>query len=184
MSENIEISRIQNREQLEDAFMRGLVQLYQDVFADPPYEESFDPEEVKGFFELYLLSGLLLISEKKDSNEVIGFAAAVPLILEEAIAKIASEQGFDVDKTWYYADLGVDKKYRRQKIASLLVQKMIGEKPAETLLMRTSENNIASQRVNMQQGFELVEGMEQQVEQLRQDGTVQADRRIFLSRAT
>lgn len=184
MLENIEISKVQSREQLEDAFMRGLVKLYQDVFADPPYEEFFDPEEVRGFFELYLLSGLLLISETKDTNEVVGFVAAVPLILEQAIANIASEQGFDVDKTWYYADLGVDKKYRRQKIASLLVQKMIGMKPAEALLMRTSENNIASQRVNMQQGFELVEGMEQQVEQLRQDGSVQTDRRIFLSRTT
>ncbi len=184
MPENIEISQVQSREQLEAAFMRGLIKLYQDAFADPPYEESFDPEEVRGFFELYLLSGLLLISEAKDTNEVIGFVAAVPIILEEAIAKIAQENGFDVDKTWYYADLGVDKKYRRQKIASMLVQKMIGLKPAETLLMRTSENNIASQRVNMQQGFELVEGMEQQVEQLRQDGLVQTDRRIFLSRAT
>ena len=83
---------------------------------------------------------------------------------------------------WYFADLGVAHEYRRQKIAQVLVQTLIAETPADTLIMRTSENNIASQRVNQGVGFEIIEGMEQFVDQQRQDGTVQSDRRIFLQK--
>ncbi len=173
------IDRVKTAEELNDAFNRGLVELYQAVFADPPYEEQFTPEEVKSFFELYFMQGVLMLARENTQN-VIGFSASVPLVLEQEIAKIAEQFGIDPEQVWYFADLGVNHEYRRQKIAQALVQAMIAETPADTLLMRTSENNIASQRVNQGVGFEIVDGMEQYVEQTRQSGEVQSDRRIFL----
>lgn len=175
------IEKVQTAEELNDAFNRGLIELYQAVFADPPYEEKFTPEEVKSFFELYFLQGVLMLARESAQN-VIGFAASIPLVLEEEIARIAENFGIDPEAVWYFADLGVNHEYRRQKIAQSLVQALIAETPADTLLMRTSENNIASQRVNQGVGFEIIEGMEQLVDQTRQDGTVKADRRIFLQK--
>ncbi|HAU98635.1 MAG: hypothetical protein UX04_C0002G0225 [Microgenomates group bacterium GW2011_GWF2_45_18] len=175
------IERVQTAEELNDAFNRGLVELYQAVFADPPYEEKFTPEEVKSFFELYFLQGVLMLA-KENTQNVIGFSASIPLVLEAEIAKIAENFGIDLEAVWYFADLGVAHEYRRQKIAQVLVQTLIAETPADTLIMRTSENNIASQRVNQGVGFEIIEGMEQFVDQQRQDGTVQSDRRIFLQK--
>lgn len=175
------IEKVQTAEELNDAFNRGLVELYQAVFADPPYEEKFTPEEVKSFFELYFLQGVLMLARENTQN-VIGFSASIPLVLEQEIAKIAENFGIDPETVWYFADLGVAHEYRRQKIAQALVQALIAETPADTLIMRTSENNIASQRVNQGVGFEIVDGMEQFVDQQRQDGTVKADRRIFLQK--
>lgn len=175
------IERVKTPEQLDEAFNRGLVELYQAVFADPPYEEQFEPEEVKSFFEAYYLQGVLMLAQE-DAQNVIGFSAAIPLVLEAEIARIAQNFGIDPEVVWYFADLGVAHEHRRNKIAQELVTALVGETPADTLLMRTSQDNIASQRVNQRVGFQIVDGMEQFVEQARQDGEVRTDRRIFLKK--
>ncbi|MDH5533726.1 MAG: GNAT family N-acetyltransferase [Candidatus Pacebacteria bacterium] len=182
MTERYQIKRVESSEELAQVFSQGLTELYQEIFADPPYEESFTKEEVQSYFELYFLSGIFLSCEDIESGEVIGFAAAIPLILEDVIAKLAQEYDFNPETDWYFADLGVKKSYRRQKLATQLVSQLIGEISGKQVIMRTSENNIASQRVNQQVGFELVEGMVQDVKQMRQDCSEQTDRRIFLSR--
>lgn len=173
------IERVNTVEELNDAFNRGLIELYQAVFADPPYEEQFTPEEVKSYFELYFMQGVLVLAQESTQN-VIGFSASIPLVFEEEIARIAQQFEIDPEVVWYFADLGVSREYRRQKIGQSLVKAMLGETPVDTVIMRTSENNIASQRVNQGVGFEIIDGMEQYVEQVRQNGEVQFDRRIFL----
>jgi len=175
------IDRVKTPEELNEAFASGLVELYQEVFADPPYEEKFRLEEVQDIFQLYFMQGVLMLC-REDAQSVIGFSASVPLVLEQEIATIAQNFGIDPDTVWYFADLGVSKKHRRKKIAQSLVIALLGETPVGTLIMRTSENNIASQRVNQGVGFEIIDGMEQHVEQTRQKGEVQADRRIFLKK--
>jgi len=175
------IDRVKTPEELNEAFASGLVELYQEVFADPPYEEKFRLEEVQDIFQLYFMQGVLMLC-REDAQSVIGFSASVPLVLEQEIATIAQNFGIDPDTVWYFADLGVSKKHRRKKIAQSLVIALLGETPVGTLIMRTSENNIASQRVNQGVGFEIIDGMEQHVEQTRQNGEVQADRRIFLKK--
>lgn len=175
------IDRVKTPEELNEAFASGLVELYQEVFADPPYEEKFRLEEVQDIFQLYFMQGVLMLC-REDAQSVIGFSASVPLVLEQEIATIAQNFGIDPDTVWYFADLGVSKKHRRKKIAQSLVIALLGETPVGTLIMRTSENNIASQRVNQGVGFEIIDGMEQHVEKTRQNGEVQADRRIFLKK--
>lgn len=178
-SSNSTIERVKTVDELNEAFNRGLIELYQAVFAEPPYEEQFALEEVKGFFQLYFMHGVLMLA-RESTQKVIGFSASVPLVLEQEIAKIAEKFGIDPESVWYFADLGVNQEYRRQKIAQALVVAMLGETPANTIIMRTSENNSASQRVNQGVGFEIIDGMEQFVDQRRQNGEVQTDRRIFL----
>ncbi|MEO8581978.1 MAG: GNAT family N-acetyltransferase [Patescibacteria group bacterium] len=178
---NHSIDRVMTAEELNEAFNKGLIELYQAVFADPPYEEKFTPEEVKDVLQLYFMQGVLMLC-REDAQSVIGFSASVPLVLEQEIATIAQNFDIDPETVWYFADLGVSKEHRRKKIAQSLVVALLGETPVDTLLMRTSENNIASQRVNQSVGFEIIDGMEQHVQQTRQNGEVESDRRIFLKK--
>lgn len=176
-----EVDRVVTLEELNDAFNKGLIELFQAVFADPPYEESFTADEVREAFELYYTEGVLLLSRAADQS-VNGFAASIPLVLEAQIAALAEKFGMSAEDTWYFADLGVAHASRGQGLATALVLGLIGQTPADTMLMRTSEDNVRSLAVNKKVGFVEVDGMEQFVEQQRQDGSVKKDRRIFLRR--
>jgi hypothetical protein len=47
---------------LPEAFEGGLVKLYQEIFAEPPYLEYFIDDEVKRIFTNYATKGLLFIA--------------------------------------------------------------------------------------------------------------------------
>ena len=115
-----------------------------------------------------------------DGIETIGFCAAVPLSGEPEISELAKGSLQDTDNTWYFADLGVKREKRRLGIGTQLVTTMLNLLPAETVLMRTTSNNVASIGLNTGLGFEVIPGLTQEVPQLRKDGTTATDTRIFL----
>ena len=171
------ICRIINLEQLTEAFENGLIQLYQDIFAEPPYCEQFSDEEVRDLFTSYVTEGILFLAHFH--NQVVGFGAAMPFA-KSAIAHMEEEFGLDPDHTWYMAELGVRKDVRRRGLARQLVQVRLDAFPPGTyVIMRTSQSNIASQRLYRSFGFQLL-SITQDVVQKRQNGTVQTDKRIFM----
>lgn len=173
------IQEVSALQELHDAFAQGLIKLYQEVFAAPPYEEVFQAEEVQQIFEVLFLQGMVLLA-REERGLVIGFCAGLPLLLEERIAQLASNHSIDPAETWYFAELGVAETHRRRGIAQQLVRTLIEKSPVDRLIMRTAATNIASQRVNEGVGFRVIVDMTQAVSQERTDGTVAEDTRIFL----
>lgn len=177
---NYLIERIITYNQLKNTLYKdGLIELYQKVFSESPYFEQFSPKEVKSFFNDYWQNGVLFIARNKD--KVIGFAASIPLSSQKEIAELADKNGINPTRCWYNADLGVSKEYRRQGIGKSLAKERLRVFPSgATVIMRTSENNIAARSLNDNLGFKIIEGMIQEVKQKRVDGTVKTDKRIFL----
>lgn len=173
------IETVSTAAELESAFKQGLIDLYKSVFSEPPYEESFDDEQVTHIFETLFLQGMVLLA-REHTDAVIGFCASLPLVLEREIALLAADFDIQVEKAWYFAELGVALTHRRKGIAQQLVLSLIENTPSPTLVMRTASENIASQQVNAGVGFQVIPGMEQTVVQERTNGTVAEDIRIFL----
>lgn len=176
------VEAITSKQQLEDAFSKGLIPLYQETFAAYPYFESFSDEEVKSFFQEYLEKGLLYLAKNQDG--VIGFGAALPLSEVPAVGEIFKDQDLDLTNAWYMADLGVKADLWKNGIGKSLVQARLNAIPkGGTIIMRTSEKNIPSQSLYTGLEFEQVEDLYEEVEQKRVDGSVQKDKRIFLVRS-
>jgi len=176
------IERISGPKQLE-SFIKNdsLFQLYQGIFSKAPYFEQFTPEEVNGFFMEYASKGILFLAEDQKNERLIGFGAVLPLRMVTDVAQIAKKKGFDVEKTWYMADLGVDEDYRREGIGKTLVLERLRSLPeVSSVLMRTSKDNWNSRSLYKSLGFERVRLMTQWVEQKRTNGEIVRDPRIFM----
>ena len=78
------------------------------------------------------------------------------------------------------ADLGVRKDYRGRGLARQLVKARLKSfSPGTTIVMRTSEQNQASQSLYKSLGFNFLP-FTSEVLQKRQDGTTRSDTRIFM----
>ena len=159
---------------------KGLVSLYHECFAAPPYSELFADGEIEDIFLGYIEKGVVVIGADTSTSMIVAFAAAIPLKEDEDVWKIMQPLGYHGDKDWYYADLGTASNVRRQGLGVQIVTELIKHTPAKKLIMRTSEFNIASQRCNQKVGFQIIPDVCQTVSQKRQDGSIQDDRRIFL----
>lgn len=181
MTERMEyvIEQITNTETLQKALtVDGLSKLYQEIFSQAPYFEKFNDEEVGKFFREYVRDGLLFLA--RYGKQVVGFGAALPL---SSVPQISKLTGLDPNYTWYMADLGVREEYRRFGIARKLVENRINNIPKNnSIIMRTSVNNIPSQSLYLSLGFKKIEGIMQEVIQQRIDGSIQKDQRIFLTK--
>lgn len=173
---------MESSEKLQHVLDDGSVfDLYNACFADPPYEEFYSEEKIRSLFLSYWEKGLLLFCFEREKKEIIGFAAAVPLKYETEISELSKSYGYDPFNDWYSADLGIKKGFRRKGIATQMVKSLIQYIPSKRLIMRTQENNVASQACHMKLGFRIIEGMEQDVSIERISGDVKVDKRIFLS---
>jgi len=170
---------IRTQEEIEEAYNRGLIRLYQQVFSEPPYYEQFTPEEVRNFWDNYLSCGVVVV-DYNEEGRVIGFAAAVPLTAEKEVSELAKSHNFNPETDWYHAEVGVDPNYRRQHLATRLINELLGQVPAQTIIMRTQERNEASLGLHHRAGFKIVPGMFQEKESPRVNGSVTTDKRVFL----
>lgn len=175
------ISQIRHGEVLDSCLdTGGLVALYQAVFREAPYFESFTSEEVKGFFYEYLELGRLFIAKARDS--VVGFSAMQPLVsVPEVRTLLDRHVGPNVANSHYFADLGVRYDFRGLGYGRKLTEICLGEiASGETMFVRTSINNVPSLSLYRSLGFTRLADIHQEVEQTRVDGTVQKDTRVLL----
>lgn len=178
---NVVVEKIDSPEKLDEALSSGnLAALYEEIFSQAPYFESFTDSDVAGFFTDYLTNGLLFLA--RDGRNVIGFGAAIPLANDQGVAATFERNGLDTTNVWYMADLGVNEAYRRRGIGRQLVQSRLDALNGNLVVMRTSENNFISQSLYKSLGFQEMPGVEQYVEVPRVNEQPTKDRRIFLSR--
>ena len=156
--------------------------LYNDCFSRPPYEETFTKKEVHELFDSYYANGVVLLCYDVKKNRLIGFAAALPLECEKEVTDLMRSNGYEEEKVWYYADIGVDHDYRRNGIAKTMAEQIKDSVPPETraLLMRTQENNIASRNCHLKVGYKPINNIIQVMQRKTKIGTPIIDRRIFL----
>lgn len=160
----------------------GLTALYKDIFGKAPYFESFDESEVEDIFAEYVRDGLLYIA-RSSGGKVVGFGAALPMPSVPDIARIVGISQKDMDRTWYMADLGVSDELRRKGIGRNLVLARLSRLPGANVVMRTSVNNIDSQKLYRSFGFQTIPNVSQTIERDRVvKGVPTKDKRIFMSK--
>lgn len=179
---SVQIEKVDTFESLYHFLDDGsVVSLYKVCFGEPPYEEICCEEEIRSLFLEYFKKGILIFCYEQENNKVIGFAASVPLKYEIEVSMLAKDYGYDPLRDWYHADLGIAKAFRRKGIGAKLVEYLIHYTPSNRIIMRTQENNMASQTCHIKLGFKVIDGMYQYISKTRTSGDMKTDKRIFLS---
>jgi ribosomal protein S18 acetylase RimI-like enzyme len=204
------VVRANTLQDIDQAFSCGLIQLYQDIFSDPPYEEYFSGDDVISMFHSYFTSGISnpLVLFTYLERQVIAFCTAVPFdehwvnfeIIDfnravgyssETRCKTLTHSCYEYFKinfdstpenTWYLDDLGVRKDKRRKGIARCLLQVCLTELNFKNVILRTSVSNNQAQLLYQNLGFRHINGLYTQVSHKRLDGSVREDRRIIMLR--
>lgn len=144
-NDNITISRVQTREQLDQLLDQGLAALYKDVFGGAPYFESFTTDEVKDIFREFLdKKGIVFVAA--DAGKPVAFVASVPLSTKFELAQIAQPYSVDASKTAYFAEDGVAAEYRRIGLSARMKKMLLDANKQAGLpymLLRTSAKNYA-----------------------------------------
>lgn len=178
---NLHYIQMKEREDLYSLLNKGIIyKLYEDCFKDPPYEEVFTKTDINAIFLKYLEKGVLMFCAKENKENIIGFVAAIPLKYEEEVADLAKNYGYNPSTDWYYADVGVAKEFRGNGIGRYLAKELIHLIPANKIIMRTQEKNVASLACHKEVGFKIIDGMSQRIEKERTSGITEEDERIFL----
>ncbi|MEA5419828.1 GNAT family N-acetyltransferase [Spirulina sp. CCNP1310] len=195
------IVRANTLQDLDKAFSCGLIKLYQDIFADQPYEEYFSNDDVismfYSYFESEIKNSLVLFAYLE--RELIAFCMAVPFnenwlnfeIIDFSNYKNISHNCYEYFKknfdstsenTWYLDDLGVKKDKRRRGVARHLLKTCLVELNSKNVFLRTSDSNNQAQLLYQNLGFHHLDGLYTQVSHKRLDGSFREDRRIIMLR--
>lgn len=165
-------------------YLASFVGAYQTIFAGPPYNERFSPEEAGAV----LISSLqtpenLTLLAVKGQTEVVAFGMALPVRFRRDI--VAALQGLIPTRhAFYLSELGVREEYRGARLGRQLIQlrlERIDARRYTHAVLRTSAIRNASYEMYMGLGFDDM-GVYMEVPALRIDGSETSDRRLFLSR--
>jgi ribosomal protein S18 acetylase RimI-like enzyme len=171
------ITKITDPKHLAKAFDQGLIRLFHDIFAEPPYLEKHEDREVEEMFQSYFQWGALYVTNI--DGRICGFLAATPFI-KSKYKPDARTLGISPETTWTIDELGVDKNQRRKRLAKNLIEHALGDlNPRSAFVIRTQADNLAAQNLYRSCGFETT-GIAEDVPQKRQDGQIRSDRRVFL----
>lgn len=145
------------------------------VFSGPPYNEKYTDEELQEIFEEY--------QEKGYIYGVYSGEMCAGIIALERGSKKDQPVSFQEDETMYLADIAVLDKYRKTGLGTQLMlfgvmqSKVLGYK---RIYMRTLEIGSMSYGIARKIGFVPIEGVSQDVERERVDGSISTVRNIFL----
>ena len=176
----------QTLDDLAQAEKNGLYKLYKTVFAEEPYFEKFEVEELQTYFASMIRAGGFLFTAQKPNrlgDMIVGFVASIPLTEKKGVIDLVSPY-VDIEKTSYFAEDGVAAAFRRtglsrsMKALLLQINRMAG---FDTMLLRTSEDSAAQIAAVEQFDFKRIEGLTQDVMSLKLDGQERPDRRVFFT---
>src|SRR5687768_8607542 len=111
----LRLERISTPAQLARTLDRGLAKLYAGIFAEAPYFEKFQEQEVREYFlGLFEAGGCILVAF--DGGNIAGFAASQPLASKKGLPPEVTRR-FDADKAAYFSEDAVAPAYRRRGIS-------------------------------------------------------------------
>ncbi|MBV8060030.1 MAG: hypothetical protein JO253_00710 [Alphaproteobacteria bacterium] len=162
---------------------RGLYKTYCAIFAEKPYEEKFLPPEVADYFQSILRSGGLIFVARDDAGAVAAFVASRPLSDKPDIVHLVQPYlKTPLGKTSYFAEDAVVPALRRRGISAQLKKLLLLANRAmgyESMVLRTSRDSTAQRNAVEKAGGSLIEGLIQDVDSLRLDGSLHPDARVF-----
>ena len=178
---NLELITVETGEKMAELFAKvELYEIYMECFAQPPYEEVFTADEVQQLFAQYADKGRIILCLDSELDRCAGFLAAVPLVEDEEVARIAANHGLNVEDYWFLEEGGVGKAYRHRQIFSSMEQEMRTKIPVKGLLSRTKTINLASLKAHKKLGYRVVQGMTQLVKYQHLSGEMRQDERVFM----
>jgi len=155
---------------------------YQTVFQRAPYFERFTPAEVAGIWKRLTTtpeSITLIAATPKD--RIVGFGIAIPLRFQKDVARELSGLVTAPD-TYYFAELGVLPEFRGHGVGRAMVRERLERIPQDrytSVVLRAPANRDGDFELYSAMGFTEM-GVSQEVSNLRMDGRVTTDRRVFL----
>ena len=181
--DGIRIVRLETTEDGE-IWRAAFVGAYQSIWAEPPYEERFFPDEAEGVLRRSLrVPDHVTLLAVRDSGLCVGFGIAYPVTGKADVAR--EIRGLlPLEDTFYFAELGVLDGWRDRGLGRQLVAERLGCIDASRfrhVLLRTSAVKNASYDMYMKMGFDDT-GVYMEVPSRRMDGTTRTDRRLFLSK--
>lgn len=178
----IEIKSIQNFSELEP-YLPSLCQTYQIVFATPPYNERFYPNEVHNLVYNHLQgkdqSTLLAVKGER----VVGFGLASPVKNYPDIARRIRGL-LPVKQTYYLVDLGVLPDCRRKGLAKRITDQHMIEMNTDRynyIVLRSSFSEDPAHFLFQNMGFEDM-GVYMDIHSRKTDGSTRTDQRMILSK--
>lgn len=123
-----------------EPFERGVVYLYQNCFAEPPWHEIFEYDEINADFRRILtLADNIFLAIVDEQGQIVGVTVYFPLIFKNEVAKIINSE---YNNAIYCAELFVEQKHRCRGVGSVLMKaahekaKKLGYK---NIVLRTSQ---------------------------------------------
>jgi ribosomal protein S18 acetylase RimI-like enzyme len=182
--DGIAIVRLETPEDGE-VWRAAFVGAYQSIWAEPPYDERFFPDEAEGVLRRALrVQDNVTLLAVRDSGLCVGFGIAYPVAAKADVTR--EIRGLlPPERTCYFAELGVLDGWRDRGLGSQLVQQRLACVDTEKyryVLLRTSASKNAGYEMYRKMGFEDT-GVYMEVSARRMDGSTRTDRRLFLSMA-
>lgn len=155
---------------------------YQDIFSEPPYNERFFPSEAQSILRQFLdVPESITLLAVRGNTQVVGFGIGVPALAKADVTR-ALHGLLPLQQSFYLAELGVLRSYRRTGLGHDLIQArlaLIDRARFSNVMLRTSAVRNSSYDMYLSLGFEDM-GVYMEVPARRVDGTVSTDRRLFL----
>ncbi len=157
---------------------------YQEIWSEPPYNERFSSEEACAVLARALrIPDNIVLLAVRDSGLVGGFGFAFPVSSKPDVVR--EIRGLlPIDRTFYFAELGVMERWRRTGLANQLIALRLGlidRERYDHVIMRTSAQKNAPYDMYKKMGFEDT-GVYMEVPARRNDGSFRTDRRLFMAK--
>lgn len=171
------------------SYRRGFIRVYQEVFAGPPYWETYSPEQVLiSAWQPHLDKGCIFLA--LDAHRVVGLACSIPLLNLKPgepngdVCDFLLRQNdlpFSWEKTCYMSELAVLQGYRGQGIGHEFIRRRFSWAKAleiDNYVMRTAAEGSLSLGLYLKLGAQQLNGEHQDVSEI---GVPSAStRRVYL----
>ncbi len=157
---------------------------YQEIWSEPPYNERFSSEEASAVLQRALrITDNITLLAVRESGVVGGFAMAYPVSAKPDVVR--EIRGLlPIDRTYYFAELGVMLQYRRSGLGNQLIAlrvELLDDQRYDHIIMRTSAQKNATYEMYKKMGFDDT-GVYMEVPARRNDGSFRTDRRLFMAK--
>jgi GNAT superfamily N-acetyltransferase len=157
---------------------------YQEIWSEPPYNERFSSEEASAILARALrIADQITLLAVRDSGVVVGFGMAFPVASKADVVR--EIRGLlPIDRTFYFAELGVMEQWRKSGLGRQLIELRLGlidRSRYDHVIMRTSALKNATYDLYKGLGFEDT-GVYMEVPARRNDGSLRTDRRLFMAK--
>jgi len=179
----LRFSWVKTSEELTGVLKEGLTELYQQVYADPPYNEAFSPEDVRKVFKKTLsVGGLILTAACPDDGRTVAFITSVPMAAAEPLVSDVINAIIPPGTASYFSEEGVARDWRRRGLSTNMKDLLLTANflsGFENIVLRTSVYNYPQIAAINKSGGIVIPNLFQMLKAGGGDGSIITDKRAF-----